>query len=172
MQPWLRFLRSPAGWGPLPQPDTPLSQSTLVTPLSVRDMLIASSPLLRSSRAEPCVRRAWEWSRRGRPLRGAITAPRPARARTRHTHTEQGRACGARFWITADVRREAHQLSVFFKVSLKLYVYRETRAARARTHRHTYARARLRARALCTNHQAGTKAPGRGVAHAHLDLAL
>ena len=45
----------------------------LVTPLS-RDMLLAPSPLLRSSRAEPCVRRAWEWplsgarSRRGRPL--------------------------------------------------------------------------------------------------------
>ena len=75
---------------------------------------------------------------------------------------------GARFWITADVRREAHQLSVFFKVSLKLYVYRETRAhAGARAHTDTH-----NARALCTNHQAGTKAPGRGVAHAHLDLAL
>ena len=66
-------------------------------------------------------------------------------------------------------------MSVFFQVSLNLY--RDARNARAhaetaRTHTHMRARARLRARALCTNHQAGTKTLGRGVAHAHLDLAL
>ena len=58
-------------------------------------------------------------------------------------------------------------MSVFFQVSLKLY-----REKTRRADTHARARARLRARALCTNHQAGTKALGRGVAHAHLDLAL
>ena len=148
MQPWLRFLRSPAGWGPLPQPDTPLSQSTLVTPLS-RDMLLAPSPLLRSSRAEPCVRRAREW-----PLSGA-RAHSPHGGERRHYSIVEGPCAGARFWITADVRREAYQMSVFYLRSALNY-YRETRARAARAHtysyiRHTRARAlaRLCARALC-----------------------
>jgi len=59
MQPWLRFAASCAalqvGARCLSLTHlSPKAHCSLVTPLS-RDMLLAPAPLLRSSRAEPCV---------------------------------------------------------------------------------------------------------------------
>ena len=153
MQPWLRFAASCAalqvGARCLSLTHlSPKAHCSLVTPLS-RDMLLAPAPLLRSSRAEPCVRRAREW-----PLSGARAhSPHGGERHYSIVEQQQGRVCGCAFLDHR--RRETRGLSnvcILFKVSLKLY--RETRARCPRTHtyiRDTRARAlaRLCARALC-----------------------